>query len=692
MHHVWRKPVQETLDLLEMFCDNDICAFNLSFDWFHINKLYNLLSIIGDKRSPPSISEVARICETQPRQYCLKPKRSLDLFLTARRSKWQVLMDRRPIRIKRVPSQLAVRLAETLRRRIPLSPIFFHRRPEKEYKWLVEECQTNPSPEFKDVVLKFGASSGLKPLVKELFNLDSIDAIPHHISPEEDSYNPYDTRWARVMKWHIEWWEMERNIKYATDDVKYLELLYKYFDMPTPGDVDSELAACVGVVRWHGYAISQLAVLERYTKYSQSVHEFKETVCNFDSSPASLRYLHTSATDVERIAIKSTDKVTLDTIKDWPGELGNKAKKLILFRKRSKELNVLEKLMQSRRFNPDFKVIGTKSGRMSGGNDSGIAGGSLNPQGIQRDPAFRSLYTLADPHLELSGGDFEQFEVTIADAAYEDDNLRAVLETGKKFPALLGELLYDEDHDDIVASKGTETDHYTPAKNTTYGLFYGAQEDKLAETAGIHKDRAKQALSEFYEQYPGIRANREFIFEQFCSMRQPDGLGSAISWRDPADFIESLTGFRRYFTLENNICRCFFELAQKMPKMFHVPGEVQRRDKVQTPCGATQSALFAAAFQIQASNMRAACNHVIQSTGADILKEMQRNIWDLQPPGVHKPYVLPMNIHDELQVVHDPYLQGVIAYTVKRTVKEFRKIVPLLSIDWKTGLENWGDK
>ena len=44
-------------------------------------------------------------------------------------------------------------------------------------------------------------------------------------------------------------------------------------------------------------------------------------------------------------------------------------------------------------------------------------------------------------------------------------------------------------------------------------------------------------------------------------MRQPGGIGSKVEWHEPADFVESMLGFRRYFTLENRICKTLFDLA-----------------------------------------------------------------------------------------------------------------------------------
>ena len=54
--------------------------------------------------------------------------------------------------------------------------------------------------------------------------------------------------------------------------------------------------------------------------------------------------------------------------------------------------------------------------------------------------------------------------------------------------------------------------------------------------------------------------------------------------------------------------------------------KVVRRERVQTACNALRSSLFGAAFQVQAANMRAAGNHVIQSAGATLTKGLQRKI------------------------------------------------------------------
>jgi len=93
-------------------------------------------------------------------------------------------------------------------------------------------------------------------------------------------------------------------------------------------------------------------------------------------------------------------------------------------------------------------------------------------------------------------------------------------------------------------------------------------------------------------------------------MKQPAGIGSAVVWENPADFAVTFLGFKRYFTLENKICKALFDLARNIPKHWKkCPVKVVRRDRVQTAGGAVASALYGSAFQMQAANMRAAAIH-----------------------------------------------------------------------------------
>ena len=140
------------------------------------------------------------------------------------------------------------------------------------------------------------------------------------------------------------------------------------------------------------------------------------------------------------------------------------------------------------------------------------------------------------------------------------------------------------------------------------------------------------------------------------------------------------------------IVKTLFELATKPPKEWlRLKFKVTRRDREQTAAGATRSALYGAAFQIQAANMRAAGNHVIQSSGATTCKALQRQIWDIQPGGIHHWRVQPLNIHDEIMTPTLPQYVPAVTRIVEDFMVELKKKVPLAEIDWGV-IKTWADK
>ncbi len=210
---------------------------------------------------------------------------------------------------------------------------------------------------------------------------------------------------------------------------------------------------------------------------------------------------------------------------------------------------------------------------------------------------------------------------------------------------------------------------------------------------GVSPVAAENGLQMFFNQeFPEVGRGRKRIQNMFCSMKQDIPHGK-VEWQEPADYVESMLGFRRYFTLENNICRILFNLAENPPKEWlKIKMKVVRRDREQTATGAVRSALFASAFSLQAANMRAAGNHVIQSTGATITKTLQKRIWDLQPSGISDWVVQPFNCHDEIQVSAKPFIVPKVRSVVDNFIKEMREKIPLLSIDWKDKMNSWADK
>ena len=55
LYSVWTNPIIESLKLIEMICNHPggVVGFNLVFDWFHLTKIYNLLSCWHDLDANP---------------------------------------------------------------------------------------------------------------------------------------------------------------------------------------------------------------------------------------------------------------------------------------------------------------------------------------------------------------------------------------------------------------------------------------------------------------------------------------------------------------------------------------------------------------------------------------------------------------------------------------------------------------
>jgi len=681
LHHVWERPVKETLRLIERLVDAQVVAFNLTYDWFQLQRLYCALRLLPPS-SPPSHEGYHAVLSKARWGPCLRPQAALDLMLYGRTGPLQTLMDRKDVRIKRVPKELALPLAEHLTSRLDLGSIHFARR-QKGYGWTVNH--KDDDPDFPDVVLNFAGDGGLKAIGRHLLGGEWLDLpIPEFYRPKDRKlrWNVLHKVSKHLLKAHVQFWKGKTAQRYATDDVVLLHRLHRLWPAQ-PGDTNSELAVAVACGFWHGYSVNE-PLLEEMVGEAQVTRD--ATPFHHQAVMAKLKEL---CNETELLGIEDTSADTLEALKRWKGHpIAEYAERVSKARTANVRLRQLEKVEALRRAHFDFKVVGTLSNRKAGA-------GGINAQGLERGQ-LRHVFVMKEGDEDLEGGDFDGFEATIADAVYQDPSLRAELKAGKKVGALFAEDFYHVNHDQAVKSKkgdqqvkleglGLDGDVYNPGKNAFYAWVYGAHEGKVAETLHLEEEDVTGSFHSLEQRFPVLFEKRRADERAFCSMTQPGGLGTPVVWGEPAEKIESLFGFARWFTLENKIVRFLFDLAQDPPfKGFK--GKVKRRDRVQTPGGATQSALYAAAFQLQARNMRAAGNHRVQSTGAHVTKELELAIWEHQPRGIHPWVVQPMNVHDEVISPTSVPLRP----TVEEVVEGFRDVVPLLSIDWREGLGDWG--
>jgi len=807
LYEIWRRPIRETLTLIEWLCTHTVVGFNLAFDWFQIVKVYTVFRLCDPGWNPEEhIDEIAMLEPKGQDGPCVKPAAALDLMLHSRKGPYQSLMAREDVRIKRVPTALAYALARELEARVHFDNIYFAKSADPDApKWQVFDRRDrwgDIDAEFKDVVLKFNPAGGLKFLVEHALKLkpkyhykdvepppawrpyelgyaptalsvagpkrnwevwgykktrpisaddpasdvmaDEHDGDQIVVRPDPKSNSEcklLGIAWPGVIRKFIEHWTSREDAReYATDDIVYTRALDKHFGYPTPGDNDSTLACMVAAVRWHGFTIDIEGINALKAKAEAVVAASPVNV----NKPSEVRdYIMAVMDGTEGLLLQhSTKKANLEAISKWgigrpcpekhkkdehcavcndEGFIGDgepcgkcegndptclrcgggglipsgqhpaarRALEILKVKFANKEIELYEKLLLAGNFHASFVVIGALSSRMAGAD-------GLNAQGIKHTVEVRQMFPLTWDGYLLCGGDFSSFEVTIADAVCSDEALRAELIAGRKIHALFGMAIFPgTTYEEVKASDGSTTnDMYTKGKQGFFGtMLYGGDFSTLVNRLGISEEVARAAIENFGSRFTGVKKWRKRVADSFCSMTQPGGIGSKVVWKQPADYAETMLGFRRYFTLENRICRALFDLACKPPKEWRdCKVKVIRRDRVQTAGGAVASALYGAAFSMQAANMRAAANHEIQSPGAEITKHVQRQIWDLQPAGVHDWRVAPMNIHDEIMCVTRPDMVPSVTKVVTDAVEHFRPYVPLIGMDWNEEMNNWAEK
>lgn len=631
-------------------------------------------------------------------------------------------------------------------------------RPDRGLKQLSRHClKLDPKfNSFKDVYPE--TSKKLAEIGYIPFALGVSDSKDWKVYQKAGSDKHKGYSWPAVVYEHIEHWAHNEEARlYGSDDVKYTRLLDGFFNYPSDQDNDSVLACMVAAVRWHGFDIDTEAINKLMDKAKAVVasspvnlnkpHEVRAYIREvMDESETGLIDKSTKKANLEKIRETYTVKKEDLNVKveelcsvcngcgavDMDGKtesctrcegsgsepggeecckcfgsgcvrchgrgyllLGrtraaDRAAELLKCKLAAKEVELYAKLLRAGRFHAAFEVIGTLSSRMSG-----TAG--LNAQGIKNDKAVRSAFPLKWSGMQLSGGDFDGFEVTLADAVFGDANLRRDLAAGTSIHTLMARELYpDKSEAEILLSKGHkdggDVDMYTRGKQAVFAFLYGGDEKTINKKLSIAMKIAKAAMDNLQNKYPGIAKSRERVEKMLGALKQVGGIGSSIEWEKCEDKVTSFLGFSRYFTLENRIVKELFELASNMPEEFHGNGYVKRRDRHQTLSGATCSAIYAAAFNIQAANIRAANNHLIQSPGAMITKDLQRQIWDHQPSGIGEWVVLPMNVHDEVLVVCLPTVVDLVAETVIHVVESYRDRVPLIGMEWARSMKSWGEK
>lgn len=722
VHNIFKESVESTLSLIENMCANNVVGFNLAHDWFHISRTYNVLKELP-KLKPPEVMDIYDIEDECHDKYCLKPYGSLDLMLYGRTHELQATMNQKDIVIRKVPRLLANILIKELEKRIKIPPLYFAKR-DGEQIWKIKNLhhgsgkEITPEdmanivkynikidPDFVNLRLSFHPSTGLKPIAKFLLNKD-IDLIEDMLpfkKATEYSWFPSSGEWLNVAAEHIYGWSNDkRRIKYAIDDVIYTRELFKYFNSPydSIGDYNSSLACMVGALHWKGYSIDKKETSKQLNEYIEIVKKCSKEV-DYNSPKKTLNWLLKCANPFEEMIITDTSVETLNNLaSNGSLELSRRATLVLEGRHAEKKVNLLTKLLKAGKLYTTFKIVGTKTNRASGGSmeTKGTKGGSINPQGIGSGE-IRKCITFAPEGMILDSGDFDSYEVAIFAAVSKDENLNKVLLAGKSMHAIWGSFMYNMSYDEIKATEKIPdyevNGFYKRSKKSFFAKLYDAQLIKMKQVLQLSEEEILKGIKFFETEYPGVKRERERVFKSFSAMSQPNGIGTKIIWKEPKEYVESFLGFKRYFTLEFKIIRELFNLANEPTEEIKSIGKLiklKRRDRLQTGHGASQSAIFSAAFSLQSAIIRASLNHEIQSPGGEITKKLEAKIWEIQPKGIKEWFVMPFNMHDELQCPVHKSKQEQLKNIVFNFIEEYKKYVPLLSMEWKQNRKSWADK
>lgn len=740
--NLWKTRISDLLSLIGDMVENRVVAHNLTFDWFHVCKLYNMARLAPDHSLTLldyPISEVVRWEYESQRGLCLKPRNAVCTLLLCQKGAAQSgMMDSKPFYVRRVPIALAQQVRDELERRTDLPDILFARRANKDApRWVVvdhmEEGSEVASSQFADIKLDVRPSNGLKQVCEFILGFSppqSFDSASEGmVFPNECGWAPFaelitsdeenwlyegKPTWPALIHKHIHHWENNKNaLEYAEHDITMLSMLYEHVGSPET-DNDAILACQVAAVRLRGFEID-LERIKRERELSQAILDAAELNVN---SPNQVRgYLSAALDEMEQVIVaRSADKHVLKKVRatftldeeeecfceegesclrclgarvvgPGPMEVVRRADHIEEVRQHKKRIEVYDKLIQARRAYAGFKVIGAKSGRMAGDHQ-------LSFHGIAKDQEVRELFTLADSQdgWKLAGGDYDSQELAILASTSGDQALIDDIKAGKSLHGLMASSMFEATYEDVMATKKTDPlERYDKGKSSVYLMAYGGTAKTMARNAGIAEDVAERGFNAFLGRYPGMANARRNVEEKFRALhRSQEGKGFEL--RIPEDpCVTTIFGFSRYFYNEYEILKSLFELANDSYSIWgHIDLNVIRSgDRVQRMSAAITSALLGAAMSVQNRVIRAALNHNIQSVGRDITMGLQLSIWELQPVGIHPFRLALMGIHDEELVTASPEVLEEVKEVVYNKLASQAESVPLIALSWATDCPNW---
>jgi len=225
---------------------------------------------------------------------------------------------------------------------------------------------------------------------------------------------------------------------------------------------------------------------------------------------------------------------------------------------------------------------------------------------------------------KLIAADYSQIELRVVAHLSEDKNMLRTFQNNQDIHATTAAFIFD------VPLTEVDPDMRRKAKEVNFGVMYGMGAWGLAERTGISRSEAKGFIDRYFKKYARMK---EFT-EQIVEHAKKDG------------YVETILGRRRYLPEINS-------------------GVIQVRNAAE----------------------RAAINHPIQGTSADIMKLAMIAVHDALKKN-HPDVKLLMQVHDELVLEVPEKKVKQIAELLKDKMENVIKLKVPLIVDVKVG-NNW---
>lgn len=653
---VWRDP-KRFIEFTDMALSHEegVCAWNLTFDWFQLVKWRHFF-LNAKGHSPKELHRVEAAYTKDQASIKLErllPKLALDLMLHAQYGPYAHRRRQKDLRIPLIPDQYVdgvVALFDDL-----------------DYvKAKVKQDTQRPGLSSVSISWKKGITTlkvihakefghAVGPSAKDVFDMEDRFGYP---------YFPFGGDWVP----HVPHPFTQQQIDYALRDVRMLQDLHKRWPTTTRFvKRDSMLCCSTAQTRFIGFSVDLSRVARpEPTDTPTAPRAVAEAIKKGCSPLMQAMFLRDGKFTTKKDVLKHAAEAMPTT------SAGKLCLAVLQERKNQLVRKMYQYLGRAKRFYPDVKVGGTASNRMSGGSSessgSSTKRGSLNPQGI--DKAYRDLFTMSDPgRNSYGGGDFDGFEVAIAAAVWDSPSLNEALRTGRKIHAMFGEIMLQKPYEWLTNPANKKT--YEACKTTLFARIYGAADGKQAETLGITKEAFESRIAIWNAKYqiPDAMGKYKFVGEdwKWCAIEPPVAC--------------SKQGFERSALTEWTVAKRLYDYLDEIKYLPSYPElRVARKDRAQTLQEALKSALWSGIKRIEGHAKRALANHEIQSTGAEITKDVQYAL-------IHHVWAM-LQVHDEFNTTSDCDLSA----TVQSVVHRLRDIVPLLSITWKHGMASWKEK